>query len=178
VRLNGAAIALTLASGAKASKLRDRCDALQTALGLMELSGMLQKVMEMTAEYISNRVQFGQPIAKFGRRGAAADIGAAQSTLGRLPRDLALSAIQTRANCNWRRRGDQGLAQGVRVDAPAAAASAWAWSTAAPTRRALTGSPRANGSINEMIGRTLDGLGLKGRVSGWRSRVSIKTPLG
>jgi len=40
-----------------------------------ELAGLMQRVTEMTAEYISNRVQFGQPIAKFqAARHHAADM--------------------------------------------------------------------------------------------------------
>lgn len=54
-----------LAIGADAKAMHDRCDALVTVFGLIEMAGMLQRVLEMTAEYISHRVQFGQPIAKF-----------------------------------------------------------------------------------------------------------------
>jgi len=54
-----------LATGREAERLCERCDALVTAFGLIELGGMMQRVLEMTTEYISNRVQFGQPIAKF-----------------------------------------------------------------------------------------------------------------
>ena len=64
-----------LAEGPTAEKMRDRLDALSTALGLIELAGLMQRVTEMTAEYISNRVQFGQPIAKFqAARHHAADM--------------------------------------------------------------------------------------------------------
>ncbi len=56
---------LILARGQEAERLHERCDALSTAFGLIELGGMMQRVLEMTTEYISNRVQFGQPIAKF-----------------------------------------------------------------------------------------------------------------
>ncbi len=56
---------LLLAKGWEAERLHERCDALVTAFGLIELGGMMQRVLEMTTEYISNRVQFGQPIAKF-----------------------------------------------------------------------------------------------------------------
>ena len=54
-----------LARGDEAQSLHERCDALITALSLIEMAGMMQRVLEMTAEYISNRVQFGQPIGKF-----------------------------------------------------------------------------------------------------------------
>ena len=64
-----------LAEGRRAEELRDRLDALSTAFGLIELAGLMQRVTEMTAEYISNRVQFGQPIAKFqAARHHAADM--------------------------------------------------------------------------------------------------------
>jgi alkylation response protein AidB-like acyl-CoA dehydrogenase len=53
------------ASGDLAEELRERCDALVTAFSVLEMAGLLQRVLEMTVEYISNRVQFGQPIAKF-----------------------------------------------------------------------------------------------------------------
>lgn len=54
-----------LATRQEAERLHERCDALVTGFGLIELGGMMQRVLEMTTEYISNRVQFGQPIAKF-----------------------------------------------------------------------------------------------------------------
>ncbi len=64
-----------LATGADAERLQERCDALTTALSTIQLAGMLTRVMEMTGEYISNRVQFGQPIAKFqAARHHAADL--------------------------------------------------------------------------------------------------------
>jgi len=67
--------ALTLAEGAAAVEMHERCDALSTAFGLIELAGLMQRVTEMTADYISNRVQFGQPIAKFqAARHHAADM--------------------------------------------------------------------------------------------------------
>ncbi|MEX0799924.1 MAG: acyl-CoA dehydrogenase family protein [Dehalococcoidia bacterium] len=67
VHFEGAALddALVLARGDEAEALGERCDALVTALSLVELAGMMRRVLEMTGEYISNRVQFGQPIAKF-----------------------------------------------------------------------------------------------------------------
>jgi alkylation response protein AidB-like acyl-CoA dehydrogenase len=64
-----------LAEGSRAEEMRNRLDALSTAFGLIELAGLMQRVTEMTAEYISNRVQFGQPIAKFqAARHHAADM--------------------------------------------------------------------------------------------------------
>lgn len=56
---------LILATGEPAAELHERCDALVTALSLIELAGMMQRILEMTAAHISQRVQFGQPIAKF-----------------------------------------------------------------------------------------------------------------
>ena len=64
-----------LADGADAKQLHARCDALTTAWSTIQLAGMLTRVTEMTGEYISNRVQFGQPIAKFqAARHHAADL--------------------------------------------------------------------------------------------------------
>ena len=57
--------ALILARGAEARTLHERCDALTTAMQLLELGGAMQRCMEMSARYISERVQFGQPVAKF-----------------------------------------------------------------------------------------------------------------
>ncbi len=66
---------LVLAEGRVAEAMRERCNALSTAFGSIELAGLMQRVTEMTAEYISNRVQFGQPIAKFqAARHHAADM--------------------------------------------------------------------------------------------------------
>lgn len=56
---------VVLASGPEAEALHERCDTLVTAFSLIELAGMMQRVLEMTCSYIANRVQFGQPIAKF-----------------------------------------------------------------------------------------------------------------
>jgi alkylation response protein AidB-like acyl-CoA dehydrogenase len=66
---------ILLAEGPGAEEMRNRLDALSTAFGLIELAGLMVRVTEMTAEYISNRVQFGQPIAKFqAARHHAADM--------------------------------------------------------------------------------------------------------
>ena len=56
---------LVLARGDEAEELHERCDALCTALSLIELGGMMQRTLEMTTHYISNRVQFGRPIGTF-----------------------------------------------------------------------------------------------------------------
>jgi len=66
---------LFLAPRSEGEQMHDRLDALSTAFALIELAGLMQRVTEMTAEYISNRVQFGQPIAKFqAARHHAADM--------------------------------------------------------------------------------------------------------
>ncbi len=56
---------LILARGRQAAQLHEQCDALATGLTLIELAGLMKRTTEMTSEYIANRVQFGQPIAKF-----------------------------------------------------------------------------------------------------------------
>ncbi len=72
VRLDRATI---LATGDDALELHDRCDALVTALSLIETAGMMQRTLELTGQYITDRVQFGQPIAKFqAARHRAADL--------------------------------------------------------------------------------------------------------
>jgi alkylation response protein AidB-like acyl-CoA dehydrogenase len=60
--LDGATV---LAHGPAAEALHERADSLSTAFGLVEALGAMQRVLEMTASYIANRVQFGQPVAKF-----------------------------------------------------------------------------------------------------------------
>ncbi len=67
VHLDGANAgdSLILATGEQAEELHERSDALVTVLSSIELAGMMQRVLEMTGHYISNRVQFGQPIATF-----------------------------------------------------------------------------------------------------------------
>jgi alkylation response protein AidB-like acyl-CoA dehydrogenase len=152
--------------GGGVTALRDRCDALQTALSLMELSGMLQKVMEMTAEYISNRVQFGQPIAKFqaARHHAADILMQAQST-----RWAAYHAIWL-----YERDADASELWLAKHQAIRASQKVYEWTHLLhggigvgmeyPLHlytQGLTGFSARNGSINEMISRTLDGLGLK-----------------
>jgi alkylation response protein AidB-like acyl-CoA dehydrogenase len=164
--VGGIASSLTLASGANRQKLRDRMEALQTALGLMELSGMLQRVMEMTAEYISNRVQFGQPIAKFqaARHHAADILIQAQSA-----RWAAYHAIW-----QYERSGDASEIWLAKHYAIRASQKVYEWTHLLhggigvgmeyPLHlytQGLTGFSARNGSINEMITRTLDGLGLK-----------------
>ena len=54
-----------LATGDEAVALHARCDALVTVLSLIELAGMMQRILEMTSEFVKNRVQFGKPIATF-----------------------------------------------------------------------------------------------------------------
>jgi alkylation response protein AidB-like acyl-CoA dehydrogenase len=57
--------AVVLAQGHDAADLRERCEALVTAFSVIEAAGMMQRVLEMTAEQITTRQQFGQPVAKF-----------------------------------------------------------------------------------------------------------------
>jgi len=165
VSLDGANIELKLAVGDKAAALHDRCDALQTALGLMELSGMLQRVMEITAEYISNRVQFGQPIAKFqAARYHAADIlmqaqstrWAAYHAIWRYEQDADASELWLAKH--WAIRASQKVYEwthllhggiGVGMEYPLHLYT-----------QGLTGFAARNGSINEMVNRTLSTLGL------------------
>ena len=67
VRFDGVALdgANVLATGPAAEDLHERCDALTTAFTTIELAGMMRRVLELTTEYITGRIQFGQPIAKF-----------------------------------------------------------------------------------------------------------------
>jgi alkylation response protein AidB-like acyl-CoA dehydrogenase len=67
VSFDGQALAdsSVLATGAAATALHERCDVYTTALSLAEVVGAMQRCLEMSASYISTRVQFGQPIAKF-----------------------------------------------------------------------------------------------------------------
>jgi alkylation response protein AidB-like acyl-CoA dehydrogenase len=62
VPMEGSAL---LAQGDDARDLEEQAQALSTALYLVEMAGLMRRMTAMTAEYISNRVQFGQPIAKF-----------------------------------------------------------------------------------------------------------------
>ena len=54
-----------IAIGAGAIELHERLDALVTVLSLIELVGMMQRILEMTTEYVTTRVQFGKPIGTF-----------------------------------------------------------------------------------------------------------------
>ena len=67
VRFDGQALdeSNVLATGEAAAVLQERCDAFTTALSLAEMVGAMQRCLEMSASYISTRVQFGQPIGKF-----------------------------------------------------------------------------------------------------------------
>ncbi len=62
VPLDGANV---LATGPDAEALHEQCDALSTAFTTIELAGMMRRVLELTTEYITGRIQFGQPIGKF-----------------------------------------------------------------------------------------------------------------
>lgn len=75
VRFRNAEGAVVLATGAAALELHERSDALSTAFGVIEMSGMMQRILEMTTEHVSTRQQFGQPIGKFqAARHRAAEI--------------------------------------------------------------------------------------------------------
>jgi alkylation response protein AidB-like acyl-CoA dehydrogenase len=56
---------LLLATGSAASEMHERCDALMTGLSTVETAGVMSRALEITKDYVSNRVQFGQPVAKF-----------------------------------------------------------------------------------------------------------------
>jgi len=159
---------LVLAEGAAAEEMHERCDALATAFGLIELAGLMQRVTEMTAEYISNRVQFGQPIAKFqAARHHAADMlmqtqtarWTAYHALSRFEADSGDTAEIWHAK-HWAVRAAQAVFElahllhggvGVGTEYPlhllTQGVAAWA--------------VRA-GDMNEIVSRVNDGLGLAG----------------
>ena len=160
-----------LAEGPRAEEMRERLDALSTAFGLIELAGLMQRVTEMTAEYISNRVQFGQPIAKFqAARHHAADMlvqtqtarWAAYHALDRFEQDPTDTAEIWLAK-HWAIRASQAVFElthllhggvGVGTEYPlhllTQGVAAWA--------------VRA-GDVNEMVGRINGSLGLAGARS-------------
>jgi alkylation response protein AidB-like acyl-CoA dehydrogenase len=64
-----------IATGDGAQRLIEQIDALSTAFGVIEMAGAMQRICEMTAEHVTTRQQFGQPIGKFqAARHRAADI--------------------------------------------------------------------------------------------------------
>ncbi len=151
--------------------MRDRLDALRLAFGLLELAGLMQRVTEMTAEYISNRVQFGQPIAKFqAARHHAADIlmqaqthagphttrsGSLREGLFRYRRDLAGEAL-----------GGPRLPKRVRVAAPAARRHRrWYRVPAALYTQGVAAWAVRAGDMNEMMGRINGSLDFAGARS-------------
>ncbi len=72
---------LVLATGNEARAVCERCRVLVAGFSVVEMAGLLTRIKELTGEYISNRVQFGQPIAKFqAARHHAADLLAAAET--------------------------------------------------------------------------------------------------
>ena len=73
---------LLLAAGSEARSIRERCHTLVAGFSIVEMAGLLTRIKELTGEYISNRVQFGQPIAKFqaARHHAADLLSAAETT--------------------------------------------------------------------------------------------------
>lgn len=160
-----------LAEGPRAEAMRNRLDALSTAFGLIELAGLMQRVTEMTAEYISNRVQFGQPIAKFqAARHHAADMlmqtqtarWAAYHALDRFEQEPADTAEIWLAK-HWAIRASQAVFElahllhggvGVGTEYPlhllTQGVAAWAV---------------RGGDLNEMVGRINGSLGLAGARS-------------
>jgi alkylation response protein AidB-like acyl-CoA dehydrogenase len=157
-----------LVEGEKAQEMRNCLDALSTAFGLIELAGLMQRVTEMTAEYISNRVQFGQPIAKFqAARHHAADMlmqtqtarWTAYHALDRFEKDPADTAEIWLAK-HWAIRASQavfelthllhgGVGVGTEYPLHLLTQSVAAWAVRA-------------GDMNEMVGRINGSLGLSG----------------
>ena len=153
-----------LATGAEAAAMHERCDALVTAFGLIEMAGMLQRVLEMTVEYISHRVQFGQPIAKFqAARHRAAELlmqsetvrWTAYHALWRFQHDPADTSEIWLAK-HWAIRAAERAFQvthllhggvGVGTDYPLHLYT-----------QALGAFAVRNGGMNEMVRRALDGL--------------------
>ena len=76
-----AADALVLASGDQARATSERWRGLMAGFTVVEIAGLMARIKDLTGEYISNRVQFGQPIAKFqAARHHAADLLTAAET--------------------------------------------------------------------------------------------------
>jgi alkylation response protein AidB-like acyl-CoA dehydrogenase len=160
-----------LAEGPRAEEMRDRLDALSTAFGLIELAGLMQRVTEMTAEYISNRVQFGQPIAKFqAARHHAADMlmqtqttrWAAYHALDRFEQEPADTAEIWLAK-HWAIRASQTVFElahllhggvGVGTEYPLHLLT-----------QGIAGWAVRSGDINEMVSRVNGSLGLAGARS-------------
>ncbi|HEV8574151.1 MAG TPA: acyl-CoA dehydrogenase family protein [Dehalococcoidia bacterium] len=160
-----------LAEGQRAADMRNRLDALSTVFGLSALAGLMQRVTEMTAEYISNRVQFGQPIAKFqAARHHAADMlmqtqtarWAAYHALDRFEKDPADTGEIWLAKY-WAVRASQivfelahllhgGVGVGTEYPLHLLTQGIAAWAVRA-------------GDVNEMVGRINGSLGLAGARS-------------
>jgi alkylation response protein AidB-like acyl-CoA dehydrogenase len=54
-----------VANGSTAAALAERAAQLQTALRLLEAVGMMRRVVELTKTFVTDRIVFGQPVAKF-----------------------------------------------------------------------------------------------------------------
>ncbi|MCS7277151.1 MAG: acyl-CoA/acyl-ACP dehydrogenase [Dehalococcoidia bacterium] len=77
--LGGGAV---IARGEEARGLREEMEALIAALANVEMAGIIHRVTAMTSEYISNRIQFGRPIATFqAARHRAAEMYAMAETV-------------------------------------------------------------------------------------------------
>jgi len=156
-----------LATGKQAEELHERCDALVTALSMMEMIGMMRRVLEMTSQYISNRVQFGQPVAKFqAARHRAAEMLMHEETT----RWAAYHAL-------WKFQQDPGDATDIWL------AKHWAIRAAEVIYRnghmlhggvgvgieyplhlltkGIVAFPIRGGAMNEMVNRTIDSLNIR-----------------
>jgi len=166
-----AAALLVLARDGEAEALHERCDALNTAFSLIELAGLMQRVLEMTGEYISNRVQFGQPIAKFqAARHHAADL-LMQAETSRWTAYHALWSFQTNADSreiwlakHWAIRAAKSAFEithllhggiGVGLEYPLHLYT-----------QAMAAFAVRNGTLNEMVTRTLESMDLRAAPAG------------
>ncbi len=165
--------ALVLAKGSDALALQERCDALVTAFGVIETAGMMQRVLEMTRDHISTRVQFGQPVAKFqAARHRAAELlmqvetvrWAAYHALWRFEMDGDASEIWLAKH--WAVRAADRVFQiahllhggvGVGVEHPLHLFT-----------QGIAALAVRGGTMNEMVSRTLDSLRLAPAVEGVR----------
>lgn len=158
---------LVLARGTQAESLHERCDALTTALSLIEVAGMMQRVLEMSAEYISHRVQFGRPVATFqAARHRAAELlmqtettrWAAYHALWRFQEDPADTGEIWLAK-HWAIRATDRIYQithllhggvGVGMEYPLHLFT-----------QQLNGFANHSGNMNEMVSRTVESLNLR-----------------
>jgi alkylation response protein AidB-like acyl-CoA dehydrogenase len=166
--------ALILARGARAEELHERCDALSTAFSLIELAGMMQRVLEMTVQYITQRVQFGRPIGTFqAARHRAAEL-LLQTETTRWAAYHALARFQDDASDteeiwlakHWAIRAAERVYQnahilhggvGVGLEYPLHLFT-----------QQIAGFAARAGTMNEMVARTLDALGVSPKAAAAR----------